>query len=694
VQAFRRIIQYEMSKHQRMLRPNELVKILRERIFGIDLNGSAVRVAAFSLYLALLDFMEPADIRGRQLPRLRYEDDKSSPETNGSNLFTANSFWLTPKERNCISDRLKTDRYAKRSLDEDAVKWPDLPFGDRKFDLIVGNPPWGQSKDDKGSLANSWCKLFDLSIGDEELSQCFIWRARSLTSDNGEIGLLVSSGVFFKHSDTSLQFRRDLLSHNRIKAVFNFAHVRHVFFHGQKSEADSPFVALFFTPADATEKTYKNPLIYAAAKRSLMIEGLQAVVLPKSDWHTIPQIRFLEHDTLWKTLYWGGPQDVQLIAELGTHSSLSEYASDSGQGYIDNSKRGGNLHKSQLRVKFELPIEKFARKINPRFFRQIGSGGLHRLGNPSLYHGSRLLVKRGITEKGGVEIVATLTDKSFAFRNSIHGIKFDNLSLDNQKVILGIIWSSLTLYYHFLTCSTWGVWRSEIHLEEHLRLPICLPTNKSTLRPIVELVDALLKHDDSDLPLFNPNSSSRLELERQLDDRIFSLYGLDQAQRDLVNDFCNVTLDFFYKGPDSVAVKLPSEEQLTNYKMAFLEIWEERLKPKGKELETRIYTPKGSPLIGMSFDLKKLGTVKEDAILTDSNEWNNLFRRLSTSGVLTVPQAKRIYLDRTLKVIDGSSMFVAKRNEMRLWTKSQAREDAHELLTDVFKTEWQRGVAR
>ncbi len=694
VQAFRRIVQYEMSKHRRMLRPSELVKILRERIFGIDLNGSAVRVAAFSLYLALLDFMEPADIRGRQLPRLRYEVDKSSTDANGSNLFTANSFWLTPDEKACISGRLKTDRYAKRALDEGAIQWPQLPFGDRKFDIVVGNPPWGQSKDDKGHLANLWCKLFDLPVGDEELSQCFIWRARSLVSSAGEIGLLVSSGVFFKHSDTSLQFRRELLSQNRIKAVYNFAHLRHVFFQGQKSEADAPFIAIFFAPEDVAEKAFQNRLEYAGAKRSFMIESLQAIILPKSDWHIVQQVHFLQRDSLWKTLLWGGLQDAQLITELETHNPLSSFISDKGQGYKGKYRGGEQYQRSQLGVTVELAIKNFSRKIDPRCFHPIGSGNLGALGKLSLYHGPRLLIKRCVKERGGAEIVATLTNKSFAFRSSIHSIKLDDLSPENRKVILGVIWSSLARYYHFLTCSTWGIWRPEIHLEEHLRLPICLPSNEKDLRTIVDLVDALLKFDDSALPFWGSKGRSRLDLEKELDNQVFDLYNLDEEQRDLVTDFQQTTIDFFYKGPNAVAVRPPSTEQLLQYKSAFLGAWEDRLKPKGKELEVHIYAPEDNPLIAISFDLKQLGTAREDATLVDSNEWDNLLRRLSASGVLTVPQAKRIYLDRTLKLLHGSSMFIAKRNEMRLWTKSQARQDARELLPDIFRVEWQRGVIR
>src|SRR5205085_10633347 len=72
VETFRRLVRHRMKQVGRRLRPNELRKILREQIAGIDINPEAVRVAAFSLYLALLHYHEPHDILYKRLPSLTY----------------------------------------------------------------------------------------------------------------------------------------------------------------------------------------------------------------------------------------------------------------------------------------------------------------------------------------------------------------------------------------------------------------------------------------------------------------------------------------------------------------------------------------------------------------------------------------------------------------------------------------------
>jgi hypothetical protein len=148
-----------------------------------------------------------------------------------------------------------------------------------------------------------------------------------------------------------------------------------------------------------------------------------------------------------------------------------------------------------------------------------------------------------------------------------------------------------------------------------------------------------------------------------------------------------VTLEFFYKGSASHAAKSPTIQELEAYRDAFLEIWNERLASKGKALEIRIFIPRHGLLCGMSFELKDFGAVVAHKPVTDDVQWQHWFRRLSKT--LRQEYSERIYIDRVIKGLSDSSMFIIKRAERRLWTKSQARQDAQEFLTEVFKLEWQ-----
>ena len=159
VESFRRIVRYRAFKQGRRLRFKELRKILREQLAGIDIEPEAIRVAAFSLYLALLHYLDPPSIReqikmGNRLPNLVF-DEKNSNKDNYNTLLAANAF---------DSELIKSNSILRKR------------FLSSCADIVVGNPPWGtpNSKDKKAVAANKvatdWCKKQqpELPLGDKE----------------------------------------------------------------------------------------------------------------------------------------------------------------------------------------------------------------------------------------------------------------------------------------------------------------------------------------------------------------------------------------------------------------------------------------------------------------------------------------------------------------------------------------------
>jgi hypothetical protein len=673
VETFKRMV-YRECQRKRIHRVadlplKELTRLITEQITGIDINQSAIQVAAFSLYLAFLDFRDPPDIRqNKKLPRLIYD---SKIPSSGKSLICANTFYPISTEQARLLDK------------------PILPLNESQFDIIIGNPPWGQVKGQDGLTAVQWCKAFDYPIGDQEWSQCFIWRTQHLLKPGGEIGLLVSTGVLFKHADKSKAFRKKWLTTNQIRAVYNFAHVRHVFFRKQKKDAISPFAAIFFTPT-STEQATQNQLSYIAIKQSTFAERLQAVVIDKTDLHKIRQKELIGKEWLWKTYMWGGLADADLIDELkDNHQTLGDVITDYGMGYQESGKPKKKSTK-ELGVDYELDTLLFG--VNKPFselIKPIKHRMIHRLRNLEIYKGPRLLIKRGISRSGPKlgEIQARLAYQPFAFRHSIFGFRLDNMNLENQQMLLGILVSSLAKYYHFLTCSTWGFWHDEIHEEEHLSLPVRFTEDLKLKMRILKAVQQITNENTSP-ELLGSNALDWRLLQNELDEAIFDLYELTEMQRDLIRDLCQTTLEFFYDGIGSLAVKSPNIEWLKAYHSAFLECWAGRLQPKGIQLGTKIYAPHHGLLCGMAFELNEIDKLSQQPAITEDGGLQIWYRQLSRD--LRREWTEGIYVDRVVKEITETGMFLLKRAERRLWTRSQARQDAQELLTEVFKLEWQK----
>jgi hypothetical protein len=69
VQCYRRLIEREFISRKKKPAPHELATLLKRHIFGVDMDEDACSVAEFSLYLTLLDYVEPTDLINH--PRFR-----------------------------------------------------------------------------------------------------------------------------------------------------------------------------------------------------------------------------------------------------------------------------------------------------------------------------------------------------------------------------------------------------------------------------------------------------------------------------------------------------------------------------------------------------------------------------------------------------------------------------------------------
>jgi len=693
VEAFRRIARYQVQQQNgQKLEPEKLRKILREQIAGIEINEEALRVAAFSLCLAFLNYQEPPDIleqirRGRCLPNLKFQGGKPTDDQHFNILLEADAFNIDSK----VGDT------GLRAI-----------FESNCVDIVVGNPPWGNA--DKS--AQEWCTKRNKPIGDKEYSQAFIWRALDLLREGGCSGLLVSTGVFLKQHQNSKEFRNQWLGIAKLTQVINFAHVRDVFFSspGRTKNAIAPFAYVEFLKKQP-EKNEDNLIRYWSTKKSAAIGGQQAVILSRTDLRLVMQQDIRCNDKLWKVFWWGSHRDKALLNALSIDKTLGEISNlrgwSNGRGFEGDFIKGDHKPSSWLKDYEEFPTRKFKR-YGPfsKLDLEPVPDKVHRFGSKKLYNGFRILIKRGITEAKGTNgrIESRLEEEPFCFRNSIHGISINNAEDWERKTILAILWSSLSRYYFFLTGSSWGTWHHEIHLEEVLSLPIRFPKNTLLRDRIINIVDLLRTWEPECWGfLSKPQNTQYLrDLERELDDVIFELFELSEAERDLVRDICEVGLDFFYNHVNSNAVKtvkkrpiifqglaedLPAmhEEQdgLEGYLNVFLDIWNRELEPNGEFYWRVIGLRKELPMIAVIFSTQNKGDLLPQVNLSDEEEWQKLLNKLG-NDLLMPFDSRKIYIDGMVRVVTDTDIFIIKRNERRFWTRSMAREDAEAMLLQAM----------
>jgi type I restriction-modification system DNA methylase subunit len=682
VEAFRRIVRFRLHGiDDKTLSFSSLEEILKNQIAGIELNPEAVRIAAFSLYLAFLHYQEPPDIlrqieKGNKLPHLVYTDGKKKGKKYFDILIHANAF--------TVEEAIPDEKVRKK-------------FTSGCADIVVGNPPWGKVSEEnkEGNIALQWCESRGKVTSNREISQTFMWRAVDLLKDGCTAALLVSSGVILQSSDKSNRFKQNLLLEVRIQEVVNFVHVRQLFFSG----AISPFISIVFNKETPPPDTY---ISYWTARKTKVIENTKAVVLDKTDFKFFKHTHTVNND-IWKIYFLGNHRDYSLISGLRLFPKLKSFEVKNlvrRQGFKESKK--GRKDAGWLKKYRELPCEALENKYGPL---DIGSKlrpvphAVREKGTPEIYEGMRILIRGGPAQKGYREkgqIIARLEKETFAFRHSVNCIKLAGNNEEDYKVLLGILWSSLLRYYFFMTSSKWPIWHYQIYLEEILNIPVVFPEDKQLKDRLVNVVDKLRNYKPKALD----GEKKLKQLERELDEAIFELYMLSDAECDLVRDRCKYDIDSFYnpvvmpieygKRTSGTFQSLPADRDkqigLEAYLYVFLKSWNPEVE-EGKELNWQTIRHPAVPMIAVILALQDMEEKKQNVPPGELPEWLNVLSELDKET--QIPYSTKIYIEGMVRVVTKNQIIIIKRDEERLWTRSAAYEDVEATLLQAMKKERQ-----
>jgi type I restriction-modification system DNA methylase subunit len=643
VEAFRRIVRYQLAKGKR---PSfiDLKDIIGKQLVGIEINEDAARIAAFSLYIALLNYLDPPSIleyikKEERLPNLIVSHPKRVDCYN--NLFVDNAFNLDTKT-----------------------------IG--KIDIVVGNPPWGGKQEQP---MFDWCKKRKYEIGDKEPSQAFLLYAMEILSDNGYCAMLASKGTLL-NGNKSFLFREQLLKNVCLTEVFNFAHIRKYFFNG----AIAPFVFICF------EKQAQNnrPVEYWSPKQIKSIENTQSIFLSKYDRAYLIDQDLTDVRT-WKINWFGRHADVVFISELDQKEKLASITdvANTGRGYDVRRTKKNDFPDAKLP---SLKISSFSKYESLQFEEAPQKTG--RNGNSAAYRGKRILLKRGISSNVDNCIIAQFDSRDFCFSDSVYGIKLLNDDEGYHLIILGVLWSSFCRYYFFNISSKWGSWHDTLYLkEEILRFPIPENFSGKMASKVIGLVKKLRDFKPETQNLMHPEGipeekirKQRRKWEQELDDAVFDLYDFTEHQRALIRDFCNVTLPFFYDSYKSIGVRPVFEneslEWIQNYAIRFAERWRPYMQA-GEVLRADVCISDSGNTLAVEFYPSDSDDRWE--LSPKQHLWQHILNEMEKVNTKQYG-ISQMFLDNIVYIVTNNSIIVIKRNEKRFWTESMASEDAEAVL--------------
>ena len=655
VEAYRRVVRHEMLRRGRPLPSWRLRELLLNRIAGCDIDAAAIRLAAFSLYIAFLNYQSPQDIRiSGPLPRLIHRGDG---ETCAAPLVVSDAF--LPRSGEHLSD-------GGMSLGE------ELPWTTKGFDVVVGNPPWTEVRGSK-TRPELWASQQGLAFGDRNPSQLFLWRAMDLLTDNGVAGLLISAKAMLNTRSTSRAFRKQWLDKARIEHIVNFSHVRKDFF----ERGDAPFMLVRFRRADG-EAT--GMVIYETA-RPVPRGRRGSSALARLNRQIVSQASLRSRDYLWKTYSAGSFRDDALVARLEVEDRLRDLthgqphafgfqrAKDQQVGYAPSQ----TLCNMRSLATFESwgPLREEWFETIPPYVKSVP--------DERIFQGRRLLVRWGVTPGFGPH--ARLETEPFAFRHIVYAISLDHLPVWQSKVILGTLLSSLGRYWLYMISGSWGTWRDQVRSSDLLNLPLRLTSaSDTTSRRIGRAVDDL-QHSAWSRSRGRTHTLPR-ETE-QINEAVADLFELTDAERNLVADFWAgqlpaaiqpVSFDVDVRGTEADLGPHDQERGISRYLGVFLRVWNQRLGDTG-EFSWRLWREPQTGVVAVVFETRDIGADTRPIPSSGDNEhWSAALHRIGVQWEAS--QRQSILRYGMVRAVTDTAIVVVKRDEQHLWTASAAWQDA------------------
>jgi type I restriction-modification system DNA methylase subunit len=684
-------------------RARQLRLLLCENFWGLDLNPTACRITCFSLYLALFDQLEPADIW--QLKKaLEGEDARVLPPLLA---LAQNEF------KDTATARVLGDNFFSKNL--------PLP---NDFDLVIGNPPWIGRNQNHDTVMENW--LFSEAnpylqsapkdkverrayfFPERQSAHAFMWKAPMHLRENGRACMVVPSKVWMNERTNS--FQAAWLKQFSLDHVVQLADYSFIIF----KEADCPATIARFVrrpPQDQDVVRYDVPKVDRSDPRHALItvlpEDQKALRLADLNNGALAK----RASVIWKEALWGTGRDLAFLHRLYCLPMLGNVAGEPD----DKEKRWsiGVGFQPFSETKFKENPEKYLRHVRSNIKpwwsvgqRMIDSNNSQislvvcfddapevstvptrlrrtfdqRLGTPPLVLISRVFGK------------AAFCDFPVIFEDSLRSVTAKRASdADLLCFLAGVLTSRFAAYFLFHTSANWGTERRVVYLNELLRLPLPLPEthhDQQLATAIVAKVAKRIREVQKQITKAPLNLTIREhevnDAKEEIEPLIFEYYGISKTEKILIEDTVNLLIPS--ATPASLETDIPTlddsnPDERAAYATQLCQTINTWGRGNGMLLSARSYV---SDILGLGL----LMVTKGKSALTYSEASASHEVATAIAGIekaLLVRNLKLAYT-RGFTLFECDRAYVLKPLARRHWTRTAALNDADAMLAAMLDT--------
>jgi len=646
VESFKRLIKrYENAHSIKKLTDFEtLKKLLTNHIYGIEYDSTAIKVTAFSLYLALVERLDPKTLwEGKELPCLINDPmDKKL----GMNLY-----------------RRDTIKYNK-----DIESIP--------FDLVVGNPPFGTETEER-ELSDSIRKYCEDNNFAKEMALPFLHKAVKF-APNGEIAMIFNTKVLTNTGSSYQCFRKWLMQECYVEKIYNFSILRNApkNFGGQLfGDAVGPISIVFYKKEPPNNPNPK--IMYYAPKTYVKSNVLEGIAIDSTDVKYLPREECQKPDTkIWKIAMWGCTADWELIKKINSKYKTLEsvFTGENKQWDFATGLNADSEHQDFV-PKTVIDTKKINQYYTPETACYPNNTTYRKL-EERYFKPPFVVIKQAQSEK---QLAASYIDYKAYCLSSAYVINGKNISANQKKALVAILNSAFSKYFFFMLASSWGIERERVQANEILLLPYLLDDfDENTLKTIADMVNRIIRFKKNNT-IFKEDDIAKIKSD--IDTLLFNdVLKLSRNEQITINDTLEYSLDLFEKRQKSEAISPTLDPKL--YAKVLCAELNGFLNNQNLFVNATVYNiNQFTPLM-----MIKLSHENIKKKITTSNEGiDNELKKIDT--YLWEAKAPSIYFRKKLNYKKGDDIYIIRPNQRRFWSQSMALEDASDLILEILNGE-------
>ncbi len=637
VVAYRRLI-YRWRKKNNWEKPSLpiLKKLLKENIFGVELNKDAANLTVFSLSLALCDELTPLQI------------------------------W---------KDLKFDDLHKENILHDDFFNVISLNKLNNSFDLVIGNPPFeaklttaaknlekvkSRVRNLSTILEDDKKQNFSVKLPDNQIALLFLEQSVELCKKGGLVCLIQPSGPLL-YNNSSFQFRQVLLKKYNIPQIIDFTHISRILFKSGKgvdSGGDVATAAAFIK----NERPQNKGLLHITVRRTKPHKEKLYFEIDSYDFHNIPYHLALNDTLIWKSNFLGGSRVHQLMIKFKSTRTLGEFLKEKKESenwIISEGFKTGKANEIDELISLEKKgLFNLSKKEKER---------LEFLNNKFIkapfLTGKKTLLPKGLTDSGIDESKIKNLENQYFLRDWVNKPEI----FCPPHLLLGEVAGkhSIPVDYsdEYLSFTSQIIGIHSSNKKELLEISNRLKNNKFYLfylagisgRYMVNKSTSLLKGDIDKLPY--PESG-------QID--------LSDYDDIIINDVVDYLIEFKQKGENSrILTDIVSKQNL----LAFGKIYCQILNSVFKTIKPHHYFETDSFICyPFYFDSKP------QINFSNSEQAENYINELVQKHFGVSLRVTRI-----LRIYEGNVIYLIKPKKLRYWLESIALRDADETFSDLRK---------